>query len=161
MSKLVAQRHWKFNPEIHCEKIKDKVSKTQPDESYTVKELMQRYLTGVPTPAVVHQPQWDPKVTFDSLDLEEISRMDMSDRSELADMLREKNRLVAEEFMRKRSAAKAEAESKKEAERRKEDARIRTTRQYETDVPDSDSDLDPAPPAKRRLQTRRDASSPE
>lgn len=134
---------------------------TQPDESYTVKELMQRYLTGTPTPAVVNQPQWDPNVTFDSLDLEEVSRMDLSDRTELSHMLREKNRLVVEEFKRKRSAAKAEAESKKEAENRKEDARSRTTRQNETDVPDSDSDLDPAPPAKRRLQTRRDVSSPE
>lgn len=87
--------------------------------------------------------------------------MDLVDKQQFAEELANKNRLVAEEFKRKRSAAEAEARSKKEAERKSEDARSRTNAQSEADVPDLDSASDPAPPAQRRLQTRRSASDPD
>jgi len=143
------------------ESVKDPVSITQPNESYTVKELVEKYVTGQPIHAVVKQPQWIDNSNFDSPDLEELSRMELVDKQELAQELAEKNRLAKEAFLRKRSEAEAEARSKNEAKRKSDEARSNEERYRKADEHDLGSDSSPASPAQRRLHTRRSGPDPE
>lgn len=65
---------------------------TVPNETMSVKEIMQRFMRGQKIDdAFMRQASYDSGVSFDSEDLEEVSRMDMFEREQLANELKQEN----------------------------------------------------------------------
>lgn len=86
---LQNKREWVLS-QSHLEHPKG-VSMTVPDESLTIKEILERFRRGQPLSIHTRDVLYDPESNFDSQDLEEVSRMDITDRSQLAQELRIRN----------------------------------------------------------------------
>lgn len=86
---LQNKREWVLS-QSHLEHPKG-VSMTVPDESLTIKEILERFRRGQPLSIHTRETLYDPDATFDSQDLEEVGRMDITDRSELSQELRIRN----------------------------------------------------------------------
>lgn len=107
MKKVVNKLEWVLS-QSHLEHPKG-VSMTVPDESLTVKEILERFRRGQPLSIHTRDTLYDPDSNFDSQDLEEVSRMDITDRSELAQELRLKNARVKSDLEAAQAAKVAAA----------------------------------------------------
>lgn len=73
----------------HCESFVGHVSKTVPDETYTLREIVQRFRRGQPTdPGMMREGTYDPDPSHDNPDLEKVHGMDLYDKAEFVDSLR-------------------------------------------------------------------------
>lgn len=89
-------------------------SKTQPDESLTIRQILDRYTKGLPTGASSREAQYDSGASFDSPDLEKVATMDLVDREDLkASVLQKRSELQkkVDEDEKARRAKKSEEES--------------------------------------------------
>lgn len=69
--------------------IPRKGTKTVPDDSMSMKEIMQRFTTGRPIPETLEREGvYDGNASFDSPDLEQLARMDDNERDEYIKDLR-------------------------------------------------------------------------
>lgn len=93
-------------------------SMTIPDESYTIQQLMERMMAGIP--AQVNQPydiDDDDEAVHDDEDLEQFGRLDITEKEEI---LQEAEEVV--KVKRKHETKKEEERKKKEEEERLEKA---------------------------------------
>lgn len=119
--KLLAQHQFRLLPE-HTE-VNNSPSQTVPDESYTMRELLDRFTRGL-DPSVARQPTNDGLDTLDSPDLEKLRDSDLVDRQEYAEALSRLNGSKKSQLKTQiDEARKKAAESKKAAEER--EARIK------------------------------------
>lgn len=88
------------------------VSETKPGQALSVEELFRRHLQGLAPPIGRESVEYAGDVHFDSLDLEEVERMDITERSELRGQLRQDLDLV--EIAMKKDADAAAALKAKE-----------------------------------------------
>lgn len=86
-------------------------SMTLPDQSYTVKELFQRFRKGLPIKASQSEPIWAGEEN--EVDLEKVSRMSRMDKADLSAELAEQNAAQEEQIL---------SEKKQRAEERKKKA---------------------------------------
>lgn len=106
------------------------ISRTVPDETLSVKEIMQKFVRGMPQVAggLVREGSWrdEKDIDIDDFDLEEIERMDIVERQELAEQLAIVNKEKLERIKKLQEAArkaKEEADAKdKEFKAWQEDA---------------------------------------
>lgn len=66
----------------HFEQVKDKISLTSPDMSYSVRELLQKFTTGQPL-QIKFDGQYDENPSFDHIDPTRSGDFDLSDLTEL------------------------------------------------------------------------------
>lgn len=89
-------------------------SMTVPDDSYSLKELLTRFVKGQPVSAPVNEGQFTGDhnyADFDAPDLEKAKHLDMVDKTELADRMRERNMAL-----RKRAEEQEKQRNKKASE---------------------------------------------
>lgn len=84
-------------------------SLTIPDESFTVQQLMERMVAGIPTITNVPYDIDDEEGNHDDEDLEAFSRMDITDQEEILEQHRE---VIEAKTTYKEKAAKKKAEEK-------------------------------------------------
>lgn len=112
---------WKLEPH-HKEQVKDRVSKTIPDDSYTIRELLQKFSTGSPLP-VGKTPVFmsdAAEVHHDMEDAEKVQKMELFDMSQVAE-------LHQQNLKEKRSAMDEAGRKMKE----KHDAELKALREKE------------------------------
>lgn len=91
------------------------VSVTVPDESMTIKQIVDRFTKGQTMPiGDVKDPSYVPDVDFDSEDLEKVKDMDLHDLQEYRERLADQAYEIEEELKKRKEAQ--EAKSKAEAE---------------------------------------------
>lgn len=102
-------------------------SVTKMDESYTIKELYQKFASGRTDVVVQQEPTGylTRDANFDDIDLHEIKYSDFADSHQVATQLRARNDAVKNEFSAKRKAASAAALAKIEAAASAADSRAR------------------------------------
>ena len=111
------QANWYMQPR-HMETPRG-VSKCVPSETMTIQEIVNRFVRGVGSTAQLKDAVWPDDVDHDDVDLEEVNRMDLVERSELVRDTRErvaelKLELKAEgEAREKAKVAKLQAEKQK------------------------------------------------
>lgn len=98
-------------PEVNYAKVRK--SRTVPDQSMTIQEIVKRYVRGIPVDVVKREPVY---VDQNDHDLEKLSRMDFHEKAEYAQGLSEyaeglRNGLQEHE----RSKAEAKAKAAQEA----------------------------------------------
>lgn len=94
-SRRVIRQHEFVLKKEHKEKATTLPSMTVPDESYTIKELFERFSKGQSTGAPLREGIYnldDKSVDFDSPDLEKVKSMDLVDQSEIADQQAQRTR---------------------------------------------------------------------
>lgn len=84
-------------------------SLTVPDESLSIRQLMERFTTGQPTTDVARDAVWVENQNFDSDDIEKWANLDLVDREKIsrriqADIERFESELKEEEEKRKKAA---------------------------------------------------------
>lgn len=109
---LTTTRNWKL-VKSDTETIKG-VSCTVPSETYTIREIVERFATQMPTAVQHKMGTWDPNASLDSEDLEKIPHMDLHERELMAQAnqrdIAEKQKLVKQDEETKKSAKQKEAE---------------------------------------------------
>lgn len=97
-------------------KSKPVKSQTKPDDSMSIKELVRRFLKGIPADVIQRQPVYDSESSFD---LEKLALLEPADRAFMADemkRLNEANRAELERMYDEAQARKKERGEAKDAE---------------------------------------------
>lgn len=95
-------------------------SKTVPDQSMSIKEIIRRFTRGIPAD-VIQRPQVF--VDQSEFDLERLSRLDATDKAYYAEQMRADNERIAGDLERARNeAVERMQERQKEAEKQARDA---------------------------------------
>lgn len=82
-AKASTQLAYSYNVAKHAEHQENKISQTVPDETLSIKEILDRYTSGRTIgDAVARQTSFDPNASFDSEDLEKIKHEDLFDQEE-------------------------------------------------------------------------------
>lgn len=116
--KLVNAHEFQLLPE-HMEKKSTLPSMTVPDESYTPRELLEKFSRNI-DPGVTRRPTYDDGVNLDSPDLEKLRDSDLVDREEFRNSLTQEinsqkaslDATMARQQKAKADAAKEAAEDK-------------------------------------------------
>lgn len=119
MKKLIAAGagEFKLSPS-HLEKVKDKVSATVPDEAYTVRELYERFASGLMTDVgkeSVYYGGEDPSDDLhDFADAEKIGQLDIAEMDLLREEIaaQQKDRKSVIDDVAQQNKAKREAEQR-------------------------------------------------
>jgi len=93
----------------------DPISVTVPDESYTIRQLLDKFSRGI-DPGVSRTPQFDPNPTHDSTDLQQLVNADLFEREEYAQSLSKTNAELTQKLNAKAAADKAAAKAKADAD---------------------------------------------
>lgn len=104
--KLVNPVNFVLLPE-HCEHP-DPVSVTVPDESYSIRDLLEKFSRGV-DPGVMRSPSYDSDASHESVDLEKLRDSDLVDREEYSSHLSTVIKSQSHELKAIDSAAKQSA----------------------------------------------------
>lgn len=116
-TKLIIQRFWQLKPE-HMETVEGK-SETVPDDTMSIKQIVERYTRGQRIPDnLMRSTINDPQADFDSHDLEEVNRMDITDRHILKTDIEkdiEQKKLFLQEEKRKKQEAERDRLRSREA----------------------------------------------
>lgn len=133
-TKLITQRDFRLEAH-HMEKILGP-SMTVPDESYGVREIMEKFTTGLQPPGIMREGKFDPAADHDSDDLEKLKDLDLVERQQYSENLAQKM-LASEEVIKKTKAEKAEklALERSEQEELRKELRARKAAK---DAPKSD-----------------------
>ena len=111
------------------------VSRALPDQSLTIKEVLRRFVKGMPVDAVKREPVYQDV----GIDLEKLARADFGEQFELSQQFKQQAQDIeakAEAQQRQRDEAmKNEAESKRKQKRRK------TEPENESDIEDLDNTM--------------------
>lgn len=90
---------------------------TAPDQSFTIRELFEKFRSGLLKPEQIQlQTQFGETEDFDAPDVEAITKSDLLDRQEYADILRYEN-----DVAKAKVSAAAEAAAAKKAKAKKEE----------------------------------------
>lgn len=86
---------------------------TVPNESYTIRELFNKHVRGQNLPAISREGYYPESVSHSSFDYEELSRSDLVDKQEYAEVMREtiEKGLKHEKETEKKKAAKLKEEA--------------------------------------------------
>lgn len=103
LPRFLAPHEFVFDPGIHCEHSQG-VSMTVPDESYSVRELLEKFTQGTLGP-IQKQPLFDEGVNFDSDDLEKIAHMDLVDKAEVMAAIQERIAILKRKLADEKKAA--------------------------------------------------------
>lgn len=106
--KLIAQHEFVLLPS-HMEHPVG-VSCTVPDESYSIKDLLEKFSRGM-DPGVSKQGIYDSGANFDSPDLEKLKSEDLFDREEFATALSHSNAAISKELEVKAAKDKVDADN--------------------------------------------------
>lgn len=118
MQKSINKLRWSFKP-IHQE-TPFGVSLTQPDDSMTIKEIFERFTTGAPMDdSLERKGLYDENASFDSHDLDALARMDVNERQEFLDILREDINSRKADLKAARAAVKAQESAANENQAQK------------------------------------------
>lgn len=107
------------------------ISCTVPAETMTIREILTKFSRGQRIDATMRRDgKFEENSDFDSEDLEAAGRLDLTDRDEVADRMREKNeagkadlqRLREESIARKKASQEANKLKKQESENKKSDS---------------------------------------
>lgn len=99
----------------------ERASKTVPNEAMSIKEILTRYVKGLPITGVnKREPMFDPNPDHDNMDLEKVGQADLFEREEAAQWLKEST-----DEKRKAYEAQLQAEAKKKAEDDAEEAELK------------------------------------
>lgn len=77
------------------------ISMTVPDETLSIKEILQRFVRGQPLDIHMRPTFNIPDSDFDSIDYGEASRLELAERSELLEAVREENKALREKLKQK------------------------------------------------------------
>lgn len=102
----------------HMEKVEGK-SLTVPDEAMSIKHILEKHSRGQNMDTFYREPAYDPSASLESIDLEKISALDLTEKQELMEHLSlqiEQQKKSVDEQQKKLQASKAEEEAKKFAE---------------------------------------------
>lgn len=91
-------------------------SRTIPDQSMTIEEIVKRFVRGIPIDIVQKDPVY---IDQDEHDLEGLNRMSFSEKAEFAEQMKERAQGIATEQKARKERAQAKA---KEAAQAKSDA---------------------------------------
>lgn len=107
-----------------CEHDKDPVSVTVPDETMSIREIMTRFVRGMPLGGnVMRDGKYEEHSDFDSPDLEKVRDMDFVERDELLAKERAKTRPY---FEPRKKPIKAKSEGVDEGEPKKVPPKVTT-----------------------------------
>lgn len=86
MSKFKTKASWVYNPELHTEVVQDHVSLTVPDQTMSIKEIMDRHSRGlrIPDQMLSNKSFEMPTEDFDAPDLGAIGREDFQETIQFA-----------------------------------------------------------------------------
>jgi len=107
---LKPTRSWVLLP--HHQEKKKGISKTVPDEAMGVREILRRYTRGGIIPDGIRESVYDPGASFDSDDLESLSRADFQERDEAKER-------YAQAATNAKAKGEAEVKAKREAAKQK------------------------------------------
>ena len=93
-------------------------SQTIPDQSMSIHELVRRFVRGIPADVVQRKPIY----TDSDVDLEQLSRLDSTDKAYYAAQMKAENEANASEFERERAERKRESEERQRADQEAENA---------------------------------------
>lgn len=109
---------FKFDPTRHGERFKGAVSQTVPDETMTLRQIVERYALGQPLVGRLREEgTFDPLASFDSEDLEKLSKADMVDRQEFIERMKLEAKRATKDIERKESERKRIADAKAKEDR--------------------------------------------
>ncbi|WNK13172.1 MAG: hypothetical protein [Microvirus sp.] len=84
------------------------VSETVPDDTLTIKQIMLKHVRGMQIEDSMYRtPMYDDDANFDSPDLEALGRLDLTERHEMAQQLKQQNEESEADLKTKIQAAKA------------------------------------------------------
>lgn len=126
--KNIPRHEWKIQ-DRHRERIRDKVSMTVPDESMSIRTLVEKYVRGQRLDeSLYRESSYDSGATLDSHDLSKIKGLDPTEKEEiLTQVKRDVRKHEIEIEAQKQKAAKA----KKEREDAEATARHEGSKPYE------------------------------
>lgn len=118
-NKLKFQHEFRLGPEHKDYKSGSIPSLTVPDETLTVKQIMQKHVRGQRiAEEMMKTPVFDDQADFDSHDLSKVEGMDLFEREELMEAnkqkiadLKEKEKLFLEKQKKQKKAAEADRSS--------------------------------------------------
>lgn len=130
------------------EKVSNLKSMTLPDESYTIRELFERYRKGQSLSVSQEQPNFDYATeNFDAPDLSKVKHEDLHDQELFVKKQRETSKKIEDKFkLSQKQQQDLEAQEKKELEEIKEFNRKRKL--GESTEGGNTSDLSPSPKNK-------------
>lgn len=118
MRKQIICTRGKFTPPVVRWSMKRK-SQTVPDQALSIREIVQRYVKGIPVDVIQREGVY---VDQQEHDLEKLNRMDFGDKAAFAADLKERNQAIVEQ-----AQATVEAKRKKERLRAKRERQKATT----------------------------------
>lgn len=121
MTPLKNPRSYKLLPE-HMETVKG-VSETVPSETMSIREIITKFTRGQRVDAELRRDgKYEENPTFDSEDLEAASRLQFSDRDEVAERFREKIDAGKADLKRQQESLAAQKLAIKQANQQKKDS---------------------------------------
>lgn len=96
-------------------------SETQPDQGWTITELLQRYRDGMLTDLETREPIYYDDQDFDSHDMEKLADMDLYDKSQLVELEKQKQQQIKKEFFDKQQQEESAQRRASDEERRDEE----------------------------------------
>lgn len=96
-------------------------SKTIPDQSLSILEIVRRYVRGIPVDVVQREPVYSDQTEFD---LEKLSRMNFAEKAAFADELKERA-IAMDSELRERARILDERARKASEEKQKRDSESR------------------------------------
>lgn len=117
-------------------------SLTQPDQSYTPKQLLERFVKGLPTSVKVHDSSYNPAVSFDSPDLEKFHHLDIVDRMEILEQAKRSHAAIKKSV--DEADAKRQAKQKEEEKLSSEIKKDFLSKQKKSAAGPADSGAEPA-----------------
>lgn len=75
---------FKFNPAIHAEKRSNLPTMTQPQQSLTIQQILDRFTRGLPVNSQQRTPSFSTNPQFDDPDIEKLRHADLFEKEEFS-----------------------------------------------------------------------------
>lgn len=106
---------FKFDPAIHAQKKSNKPSMTQPKQTLTIKQILERFTRGLPVNAEVKTPSYSTAPQFGDPDLEKMRHADLFEKEQFSKAFSQ-DLAQAKEHANKTAQDRAEKEHQEKTE---------------------------------------------